>query len=86
MFIQEKRKLISDFIRTADERALDRMIDIVESCQTNIIGYTLTGEPITIGEALSFLSRERGVLSQEEMEKRTAVLNRLKNTEVHSAV
>ena len=86
MFIQEKRKLVSDFIRDADDRALDRMLDIIESVQTNIIGYTLTGDPITMAEALSFLSRERGVLTQDEIDKRMAVLSRLKRTEVTSAV
>ena len=86
MFIQEKRKLVSDFIRDADDRALDRMLDIIESVQTNIIGYTLTGDPITMAEALSFLSRERGVLTQDEIDKRMAVLSRLKRTEITSAV
>jgi hypothetical protein len=86
MFLQEKRRIINDFIRDADEISLDRLLEVVENIQTNIIGYTQSGDPITMAEALSFLAHEKGILSQDEVDKRAAVLNRLKNPAVYSTV
>jgi hypothetical protein len=86
MLLHEKRKIISDFIRVADEISLDRLVRVVEDIQTDIIGYTHSGDPIIMAEELSFLARERGVLSQDQADKRVSVLNRLKKTGLHSTV
>lgn len=84
MTTPEKIRHITDFVNNADEKVLDRIMDLIENSQSNIVGYTDTGEPITREEALDALNGERNVISNEELEKRREALSRL-NSQDNSA-
>jgi hypothetical protein len=83
---EDKRKRIANFITSADEKALNRLIDVIEDIENPVFGYTHTGDPVSKEEVIDFLNREKGVLPKEEYERRMAILNPKKKTDVKTII
>lgn len=77
MTIPEKIKYIAGFVSNADEKILDRIIGVIETSKSNIVGFTQTGDAVTKEDALNALKTESNIISNEELEKRREALTRL---------
>ena len=77
----EKRKRICDFVEHGNEKALNRILDVIENIESPVLAYTQTGEPILKEDLSGLTSPEAGRISQEDFDKRLAVLNGQKASE-----
>jgi len=73
----EQKNRIYDFVAHANEKSLNRILQVIENIESPVLAYTHTGEPILHEDLATLSAAKPGVIAQQDLNKRMAVLNGL---------